>query len=78
MNTRDVTQRLQLRVRVRYALSLTQTKERHYPVKLNTKETLVSLDDVAVVLMFKFILWIILVGIIGLAVLINELIGVLF
>jgi hypothetical protein len=37
-----------------------------------------SLDDVAVVLMFKFILWTILVGIIGLAVLVNKLIGVLF
>ena len=78
MNTRDVTQRLQLRVRVRYALSLTQTNARHYHAKLNTKEILMSLDDVAVVLMFKFILWIILVGIIGLAVLVNKLIGVLF
>jgi len=37
-----------------------------------------SLDDVAVALMFKFILWVILVGIIGLAVLVNKLIGVLF
>ena len=37
-----------------------------------------SLDDVAVVLMFKFILWAILVGIVGLAVLVNKLIGVLF
>ena len=78
MNTKDVIQRLQLRVRVLCALSLTQTKERHYPVKLNTKEILMSLDDVAVALMFKFILWVILVGIIGLAVLVNKLIGVLF
>ena len=37
-----------------------------------------SLDDVAVALMFKFILWVILVGLIGLAVLVNKLIGVLF
>jgi len=37
-----------------------------------------SLDDVAVALMFKFILWTILVGLIGLAVLVNKLIGVIF
>ena len=78
MNTKDVIQRLQLRARVLYALSLTQTNARHYPAKLNTKEILMSLDDVAVALMFKFILWVILVGIIGLAVLVNKLIGVLF
>ena len=37
-----------------------------------------SLDDVAVALMFKFILWTILVGLVGLAVLVNKLIGVIF
>lgn len=37
-----------------------------------------SLDDVAVAPMFKFILWTILVGLIGLAVLVNKLIGVIF
>ena len=78
MNKKDETHPLQLRVRVLYALSLTQTNARHYPAKLNTKEILMSLDDVAVALMFKFILWVILVGIIGLAVLVNKLIGVLF
>ena len=37
-----------------------------------------SLDDVAVVLMFKFILWSILVAIVGVAVLVTKLIVYLF